>query len=133
MKTRTFRIGLFVAMLVFVVAGFVLGATVFRFEIVPILIYTLGGAAIFAVASRVVQRRVQGVLDDERGRMVTGRAAFIAFRSYLVAGWAGITVLWILSDRGVAGAGPAIGVLGLSLGLISAVFSIAYFSLNRRS
>ena len=133
MKTKTYQIGIVSFTALLVAAGMILGATVFHFDVMANLIYTAAGSVVLLIVSLLAKRGVKGVLDDERGSMVAGKAAYIAFRSFVIVGWIGVFVLMILWNAGKHEAGPAIGILGISIAFISAVFSVAYFTLNRRT
>ena len=133
MKAKTYQIGIVSITILLVAAGMILGATVFHFNAAAILICTAAGCVILLIVSLLARRRVEGALEDERGSMVAGKAAYIAFRSFLIVGFVGAAVLMLLLNAGMHEAGPAVGILGLSIGFISAVFTVAYFTLNRRT
>ena len=133
MKAKTYQIGLVSVTLALVAVGMILGATVFHSNVIPIIFCAAAGAVVLLIVSLLAKRRVEGALDDERGSIVAGKAAYIAFRSFVIVGWIGVFVLMILWNAGKHEAGPAIGILGISIAFISAVFSVAYFTLNRRT
>jgi uncharacterized membrane protein len=133
MKAKTYQIGLVSVTILLVVVGMILGAAVFHFNLISILICTAAACMILFFVQLFARRGVEGALNDERGSKVAGKAAYIAFRSFVIVGFIGMAVLMILWNAGMHEAGPAVGILGLSIGFISAIFTVAYFTLNLRT
>ena len=131
MKTTTYQRGLVAVTFLLIAVGVILGSTAFRFGVASILVYTGAGLLVLLAVSLLARNRVKGALADERSEVVAGKAAYIAFRVFVIVVFIGMAVLMVMKSEGTVGSGSAIGILGLSVGFISAVFSAAYFALDR--